>query len=95
MNSFNLEETLKKPEFDALSPERRGLMLSLLNKLHGKNTMDSFAILTEFIKDMPKDDPLSPAEQELMTNTLLDSMAPPDRARFQAVVDMVRRMQQT
>jgi len=89
-NNKNLAETLKKPQFDALSPERKEMFLSLVDKLQGKSNMEAVVIITDFMKRMPKDKELTRAEQEAMTEAFLETMPESDRARFNSVINMIK-----
>jgi len=91
--NYHLEEILKKPQFDALSMERKEMLLSLSEKLRGKSGMESVGVITEFMKRMPKGEELTRGEQDMMTEAFLVSLPDPDRARFQSLLNMFKGMQ--
>jgi len=93
LNAWNVDETLRKPEFNALSPERRQLMAELMHKLQGKSSMESIYLITDYMKRMPKDKELSRDEQDSMIGAFLDALPNAERARFQSVINLIKGMQ--
>ena len=69
------------------------MLINLSEKIKDKSGMESVAIISDFMKKLPKGDELTRGEQELMAEAFLESLPTPARTRFQNVINMVKKIQ--
>lgn len=87
--SVNYEELLKKEAFSALDDEQKKAFTELANKLSGKNVSESMLIMMDFMKNMPKGQPLSKNEQNAMLDAVLSSLPTDEAAKFQNIMKLL------
>ena len=79
---IDYEKMMAAPEFQSLEPERVESFLAAIKKIEGKSTIESLAIMTDFMKKMPKGRPLSKHEQAAMIKVMMESLPDQERVKF-------------
>lgn len=82
---FDIDNLLKKDEFQKLGKERIGAFQKLAAELSGKSGPEALPILMRFQKEMPKEPAFSKEEQTAMLEILLASLSPEEKEKYQAI----------
>lgn len=84
--TIDYEELLNKEAFNSLEPLQKKAFIDLALKIKNKSISESMPIILDFMKNIPQGTTLSTEEQNLMLQTILDSLPEGDAIKFRKII---------
>lgn len=90
--TVNIDSLFQKEAFRRVDPERRQLFQEFASQLEGKNPTEIVSLYMQYSQRLPKDKPLSKAEQDAIVETVFESLPDTERQKLSAVLKMMEMM---
>lgn len=88
----NIDSLFQKDAFRTLDPERRQLFKEFALQLDGKNPTEIIGLYMQYSQRMPKDNPLTKAEQDAIVQAIFEGLPDGDRQKLSGVLKMMEMM---
>ncbi len=82
MSDINLEEILRKKEFDELSDKTKKELIAISNQIKNKSSMEAFKIIGNFYNTTLKNEQLTPANKKALYLAITSSLDKKTKTQF-------------
>ncbi len=86
---MNFDELLQNKAFGVIDAERLQAFKEFANSVQGKSNTEIVSAFMSFSKSIPKGNPLTKEEREVIVSVVAESIPEADRAKFMMAANML------
>ncbi len=84
-----LDALFSKPAFASLNERQIEMLRQFAKEIDGKNPVEIAAKYFRFNRQLTKEQPLTPAQREAVSEAIKDSLPPEDRQRYEKILKLI------
>lgn len=93
--AVDYDRLFASPAFESISADTLAGFKRLVKSLEGKELSQAAAPIMNFYKNIPKNEALTPEQQQAVMEAILSSMNSADRKKFQKMLILINELSQS